>query len=155
MAAFILILLILVVLGSNEAVGYYFSRCDDEDFFHCLMESLEEEEEPAEGEVVATGVYDYKGYSVTITANIPLGGGAVTGTISGTCEGMVKGTFNGQQNGAISGTMTGACSPFFVNIPASAEFTGTVNKTSKTVPFSFTGKGGGLTHQGSMPLTYK
>lgn len=152
LAAFILIVLILLLVGSNEAVGYYFSHCDQDDAFDCLMDSLEEE--PEEGSVAATGVYEWKGYEVTITANIPLAGGAVTGVVSGTCEGKVNGTYNGQPGGAISGKMTGACAPFFVNIPASADFSGTVNKSAKTVPFGFTGRGGGLTHEGSMTLTY-
>ncbi len=153
MAAFLLILLILLMVASNEAIGYYFSHCQDEDLLHCLFSGLEDEE-PEEGTVVATGVYEFKGNSVTITANIPLGGGAVTGTVSGTCDGIVKGTFSGQNNGAISGTMNGACAPFFINIPSSAEFSGTVNKTGKTVPFSFTGRGGGFSKNDSMSLKY-
>ncbi len=154
MAAFLLILFILLVVGSNEAAGYYFSHCDDEDkMFECLMDNLEDPAE--EGEVVATGTYTYKGYSVDIVANIPLGGGDVTGSFSGTCEGRVKGTYNGQPGGVISGTMHGACSPFFINIPAGADYSGTVNKTGKTVPISFNGRGGGITHEGSVTLTYK
>lgn len=151
MAAFIVIMVILLLIGSNEAAGYYFSHCREVELFDCLMGNLEEPE--PEG-VVATGVYEYKGYTVNITANIPLGGGAVTGTISGTCEGIVRGNYNGQPNGAITGTMSGACSPFFVNIPASATFTGTVNKTGKTVPFNFVGRGGGITHEGFTVLAY-
>ncbi len=152
MAAFIIILLILVMLGTNEAVGYYFSHCEDVDIMDCLMGGLDEPE--PEGAVVATGTYNYKGNDVNITANIPLGGGAVTGSVSGTCEGTVKATYSGQDNGVISGRMTGVCAPFFVNIPSGAEFSGIVNKGSKTVPFSFTGQGGGLTHEGSMTLTW-
>ncbi len=155
MAAFLVILLILVLVGSNEAVGYYFSHCDQEDVFDCLMGGLDEDEPEAEGTVTATGVYEYKGHSVTITANIPLGGGAVTGTVSGTCEGMVKGTYNGQNNGVISGRMSGACAPFFVNIPASADYSGSVNKTGKTVPITFNGQGAGFKHEGSMTLVYQ
>lgn len=153
-AAFILIVLILLMIGSNEAVGYYFSRCDHDDPFSCLMESLDEPEEE-EGSVVATGVYTYKDYAVTVTMKIPLGGGDVTGVMSGTCDGQVTATYNGQQNGPITGTITGACSPFFVNIPASATFIGSVNKSGKTVPLSFNGKGAGITHDGSMTLVYK
>ena len=153
MAAFILILLVLLAIGSNEAIGYYFSHCDEEeDIFDCLLGGLEEPE--PEGAVAATGTYSYKGYDVTVTMNIPLEGGAVTGSVSGTCEGRVKGTFSGQNNGVISGNLSGACSPFFVNIPAGAEFSGTVNKTGKTVPISFTGRGGGLTHEGAMTLQF-
>lgn len=150
MAAFILILLILVGLGSNEAVGYYLSHCADVELMDCLMGNLEDDE-PEEGEVVATGVYEYKGNSVTVTMNIPLAGGDVTGVVSGTCDGKFKGSYGG---GAISGAMSGVCAPFFVNIPASAQFNGTVNKAGKTVPLSFTGRGGGITHEGAMVLMY-
>ena len=152
--AFLLVLFALVAVGSNKAVGYYFSHCDGLDLFDCLLGALDEPEPEPDG-VVATGAYAYKGYSVTITMNIPLEGGAVTGSVSDTCDGTVKGTYNGQQNGVISGTLSGACSPFFVNIPAGAEFTGVVNKSSKTVPISFTGHGGGITHKGSMSLSYR
>lgn len=152
LAAIILILLILVLIGSNAAVGYYFKNCAGEDLFDCLLGQLEEPE-PA-GAVTATGVHSFKDYSVTVTANIPLAGGTVAGSVSGTCEGRLKGTFNGQNNGAISGTLSGTCSPFFVNIPAGAQFNGTVNKDSKTVPINFTGQGAGITHAGSMSLAY-
>ena len=154
MAAFILIVLILLLVGANEAVGYYYGHCGHVDLIDCMLGNLEDEEEPEEGTVVATGTYTYKGYSVDVSANIPLGGGAVTGSVSGTCEGMINGTYNGQPNGSISGSMSGACAPFFINIPSGAEFSGTVNKSGKTVPFGFTGKGGGLKHEGSMTLSY-
>ncbi len=146
-----LIVLILLTLGSNEALGYYFSRCNDEDLLACLMQSLEEPEEE-EGSVVATGVYTYKDFSANVSIKIPLAGGDVSGVVSGTCDGQVTGTYAG---GAITGSMALACSPFFVNIPASAEFSGTVNKAGKTVPVNFNGQGGGFTHAGSMTLTYK
>ncbi len=152
MAAFIILLLILVAIGSNEAVGYYFSHCEDENILECLFNGLEEPE--AEG-VVATGTYEYKGYPVNVSMNIPLEGGAVTGSVSATCDGTVKGTFSGQANGVISGTMSGACSPFFINIPSSADFNGTVNKVTKTVTYTFTGQGGGISHSGTMTLTYR
>lgn len=158
LAAVFIFILVLLVGGTNEGIGFYYTHCDDSDsgFLSCLMDEMAEEEatEPEEGTVTAVGTYEYKGYAVTVTANIPLAGGAVTGTVSGTCEGSFKGTYNGQQNGVISSSMAGVCAPFFVNIPASADFTGTVNKTGKTVPLSFNGRGGGITHDGSMTLTY-
>lgn len=152
LVAFIIILVILASLGFNEGFGYYLEHCGGEDMFDCLLDRVEEPE--PEGAVTATGVYNYQDYSVTVTANIPLEGGAVTGSVSGTCEGKVKATFNGQNNGVISGKLIGGCSPFFVSVPASADFSGTVNKDSKTVPFSFTGQSVGLTHEGSMSLSY-
>lgn len=152
MIAFLLILIILITAGSNAALGYYLSHCQDKELFSCLLNRLEEP--IPEGAVTATGSYTYEGHSVTITAYIPLEGGSVTGTISGTCDGTLKGQFGGQNNGAISGTIVGGCSPFVVNVPASAEFDGIVNKDAKNVPIGFTGKGAGLTHEGSMTLTY-
>lgn len=157
LAAIIVFLFVLLVVGSNEAVGFYFTECDDEDanFFSCLLDEItneeEEEAEPEEGTVTAVGAYEYKGYAVTITLNVPLAGGAVNGTVSGTCEGPIKGNNNG---GAVTGNMSGVCAPFFVNIPASAEFSGSVNKAGKTVPVSFNGRGGGISHEGSTTLTY-
>jgi len=150
--AIILVCVILLAIGSNQGIKYYFTHCPDGEIFDCFLNKVEDK--APEGAVTATGEYTYKGYSVTITANIPLEGGAVTGTVSGTCDGAVKGSFSGQNNGAISGTMTGVCSPFFINVPAAAKFNGTVNKDSKTVPFSFTGQGAGISHSGSTSLAY-
>lgn len=147
----------LFVLG-NEGVGMYFSRCGDDDanIPECLMEDLEAEldAEAEEGSVVASGVYEYKGHSVNVTMTVPLKGGAVTGALSGTCDGKVTGNYDGKQGGAIGGKMSGACAPFFVNIPAGADYSGSVNKTGKTVSIGFTGRGGGFTHEGSMTLAY-
>ncbi len=153
MAAFIIIVLILFIVGSNEALGYYFSHCGDMDIFDCLMGGLEEDE-PEEGSVTATGTYELKGNTVDVTMHIPLTGGAVTGTVSGTCDGRITGTFDGGATGSISGSMSGACSPFFVNIPAGANFSGSVNKSSRTVQYGFNGSGGGFNHSGAMTLTY-
>lgn len=155
-AAIMVLVFLALVVGSNEAVGFYYTECDreSENFFSCLFDELSDDEEsaePEEGTVTAVGTYEYKGYSVNITLNVPLQGGAVNGTVSGTCEGPIKGNYAG---GAITGAMSGVCAPFFVNIPASAEFTGSVNKSAKTVPVSFNGRGGGLKHEGATTLVY-
>lgn len=151
--AIVLVLFILVAIGSNAALGYYFKHCqEEEELFNCMLGKLAEPE--PEGAVTATGVYSYKGYSVTVTAHIPLGGGGVTGSVSGTCEGSLKGSYDGKNNGAFSGKLAGACSPFVVNIPASATFSGTVNKDGKVAPITFSGGGGGFTHHDSMTLAY-
>ncbi|MDO8648886.1 MAG: hypothetical protein Q7R81_03820 [Candidatus Peregrinibacteria bacterium] len=151
-AAIIVILVGLVLFGTNEFIGYYFSECEEEEVFDCLLGLFEDEPEP-EG-VVATGVYSYKDYSVTVTANIPLEGGNVTGSVSGACEGSVKGTYDGQ-SGVIKGRLAGSCDPFVIKIPSSADFNGSVNKAGKTVPIDFNAKGGSFTHNGSMVLTYQ
>ncbi len=155
LAAICIVAIILLTLSVNEGIGFYYTECDEEDgnFISCVINELSEEpDESEEGTIAAVGAYEYKGYSVNITLNVPLNGGAVNGTVSGTCDGSIKGNNNG---GAITGSMSGTCDPFFVKIPASAEFTGTVNKSAKTVPVSFNGRGGGLAHEGSTTLTYQ
>ena len=159
MAGIVIVLVVLLALGGNEAVGVYMSECasdDDASMMDCLMSMMadDEEEKAPEGTVTATGVYTFKDYDVNVTAHIPLGGGAVTGTVSGACDGKVTGSYDGKQNGVMAGKLTGSCDPFFVKIPASADYSGTVNKTGKSVPFSFNGRGAGITHQSSMTLTF-
>ena len=150
MAGILLVALILLMIGSNEALGYYFSHCETDEPLNCLLQSLGEE--PDEGEVVATGTYEYKGNTVNVSMNVPLGGGSITGFVSGTCDGRVAGSVSGQ---SVSGTMSGACSPFFVNIPASATYSGSLNKASKTISITFNGSGAGFHHGGSMVLSYQ
>jgi hypothetical protein len=104
--------------------------------------------------VKATGLYSYKNYSITMSIDIPLQGGKVTGTVSGDCNGKVTGSFDGKNNGPISGDITGFCEVTVVPVPAKATFQGVVNKDSKTVPISFSGSAAGLTHDGSMSLSY-
>lgn len=154
---FVIILVIIAsMFGINEALGYYFENCGDEQILDCMLHGYGDSgpDKVKKETVTATGVYSFEDYSVTVTANIPLEGGDVSGSISGTCGGKLKGKFSGKNNGVISGKIAGSCSPFFINIPASAEFNGVVNKDSQQVPISFTGKGAGLTHEGSMSLNY-
>lgn len=151
---FLIVLLVLLGVGGNAAFGHYLENCDEgEDLMDCMVNWANE---PApEGSVTASGPYTYKDYTVTLTLHIPLDGGKVTGTISGACDGMVKNaSFTGQDNGTIAGKISGSCDPFFVKVPASATFGGTVNKEGKVVPISFSGKGAGFTHDGSMSLSY-
>ncbi len=151
---FVVVLITLLVFGANEGAGMYFTHCEvEEDFMDCMMEAFEEDEaEPEEGSVTAVGNYTVKDYTVTVTMHIPLNGGTVTGSVSGACEGVVKGT---SANGAISGKLSGTCDPFFVKLPASAEFSGTVSKTSQAVPINFTGRCAGYSKQDGMTLMYQ
>lgn len=154
----ILIIIVAAIFGINEGFEAYSLKCSEgENIWDCLTRREEEEsltEEQKNSLVTASGPYTYKDYSVTITAKIPLSGGPVTGSISGTCTGKLTGSFGGGDNGGISGKITGVCNPFLVNIPASADFNGTVNKEGKIVPINFSGRGAGLTHDGSMTLAY-
>ncbi len=149
----ILVVIIAFIFGINFGFGSYSANCGDMPLFDCIADIMEEEEE-ATNVVTATGPYSYKDYSITMTAQIPLEGGEVTGSVTGDCSGKVTGTFNGENGGSITGKLAGACNVFFVNVPASATFSGVVNKDSKTVPINFQGSGGGFSHNDSMSLAY-
>lgn len=153
MIMFLIVLVILFGFGLNTAFGYYARHCVDEDIIECLMNRTDDDQ-PAEGSVYATGTYTYKDYSAVLTLYIPLDGGTVTGNVTGECDASVDGAFSGNDSGVIEGTIVGTCSPFVINIPASAEFSGIVDKTNKTVSISFTGKSAGITHKDSMSLSY-
>ena len=150
----ILVAIATLIFGVNAGLGWYGPNCGGLSFSECIDEIMTEEEEVDEDVVAATGPYAYKDYSIVMTAQIPLDGGAVEGTITGDCNGRVTGSYDGQNGGSITGKMAGSCNIFFVNVPASATFSGVVNKESKTVPINFQGSGGGFSHEDSMSLAY-
>ncbi len=150
----IFIVILVFIFGGNFLFGSYSQNCGDMPLFDCISDIMSEDESLDNDVVTATGPYSYKDYSINMTVQIPLEGGAVNGTISGDCNGKVTGSYDGTEGGSISGKMAGACNVFFVNVPASATFGGVVNKTSKTVPISFQGSGGGFSHSDSMSLAY-
>lgn len=152
MLLFIFLLIMATIFGGNFILGSYGKYCGGLSLFDCISEITSEEEELANDVVTASGPYSYKGYSITMTANIPLEGGEVTGTVTGDCKGRVTGTYDGEQ--IITGELDGSCSVFFVNVPASATFNGIVDEESNTAPISFEGSGGGFSHSGSLTLTY-
>lgn len=152
MMLFVIVLLVLAIFGGNKIFGYYLNHCSDKTLTDCMLNRAEEQK--PEGSAVAMGIYTFREYSATVTAYIPLDGGAVTGSVSGTCGGTVKGTFDDQDGGIISGSIVGSCSPFFFAIPGKATFSGIVNKEGKKVPFSFIATGAGLTHEDAMVLSY-
>lgn len=155
---FIIILVIVAaIFGIDEGLGQYGLHCGDMPILDCINAKSDEDalsEEQRKSLAVATGPYSYSDYSIVLTMKIPLSGGPVTGAISGACGGKVTGSFGGKNKGGISGRIAGTCGAFMVNIPASAIFNGIVNKDGKSVPISFSGKGGGFTHDGSMSLSY-
>lgn len=152
--AILIITLILVLLGINGAVGYYYEHCagEDIDLFECILKRTQE---PETDGVAAIGTYTYKDYSADLTLYIPLEGGKVTGKIEGVCDGWAKGNFDGRDGGKISGTMGGTCDPFFVKVPGTGRFDGKVDKNNKKVILNITGKGGGIEKSDSMTLTYQ
>src|SRR3990167_1695508 len=150
MTFIIMVVIILFIIGGNFLFGTYSENCGDIPLFDCISDIMAEDEEAGQDVVTATGPYSYKDYSITMTEQVPLEGGEVTGSVTGDCNGKVTGTYDGADGGSISGKMAGSCSLFFVNVPASATFGGVVNKESKTVPISFHGSGGGFSHEDSI-----
>lgn len=153
----IFILILILIFCGDLAFIFISENCIDESPFVCLIGMLSEddEEEPQEGTVTATGVisgeYGGEARSVTISLTFPLEGGAVTGSFSGDCDGNIKGTYAGGNGGAISGTGKGSCAFVF---PASGKFSGTVNTASKTVPVHGSGSVPGFSGEGDLTLTY-
>lgn len=155
---FLIIFLIIFLFMIDQGFIMH-SQCKEaDDVMDCALDILlgsDEEEQAPEGSVTATGVVsgEFKGenHSVTITLNIPLEGGNVTGSFDGDCDGTIKGTYAGGDGGAISGEANGKCAYVF---PASGSFSGTVNQASKTVPVRGSGKAVGFSKEGSLTLTY-
>lgn len=149
------ILIIMIVVGTYNVAA---AKCVGDDIISCIFDKFfgePKEEAKAEGAVTASGAlsgkFKDKEGSVTVTLTFPLEGGTVTGTFSGDCDGNIKGSYAGGDGGAISGEAKGSCA--FI-IPASGEFSGTVNQTSKTVVVSGSGSAAGFSKQGSMTLSY-
>lgn len=152
---FFIIFLIILFMG-DMAYIFLSEECMDKDPLDCVMDMFSSEEEEApEGSVTASGVLsgEFKGetHSVTLTLSFPLKGGDVTGSFSGDCDGTIKGSYAGGNGGVISGNAKGSC--MFV-LPASGNFSGTVNQTAKTVPVNGKGSVPGFSKEGSMTLTY-
>lgn len=104
--------------------------------------------------ITARGTINKNKYSANITLHFFEEGGAVTGEFDGTCEGNISGYYDGGDGGTISGTAAGSCNPFFVPVPASGTFSGTVNMQNKTVPIIGTGSAAGFSGSGSFTLTF-
>ncbi len=163
LAVITLILLLFIILGLifgfNFVYIYYLEECGDLPIKTCLTGSETEMDERLESEdeeipVIAIGGVSYKGYSANILMNFPLSGGSVSGSVNGDCTGTVKGSYAGGEKGLVSGKIFGSCSPFFVPIPAKAEFSGTVNQKTKTIPIIVSGSAAGFSASESVTLTY-
>ena len=40
LAALVILAFVILFVGGNEAVGFYFTNCEDEDILDCLMEEI-------------------------------------------------------------------------------------------------------------------
>lgn len=104
--------------------------------------------------VSASGSFQKDKYSVSITMNFSEEGGGVTGSFSGDCSGNIQGVYEGKESGKIIGRAVGSCDPFFVPIPASAEFEGVVEGGTKTISITGTGSAMGFSGSGNVTLSY-
>lgn len=155
------ILIIIIVIfavagiGSNAIIGHYYQKCGFMGITVECFQKISDEEDAEKGAVVATGTYKISGYYSNVTMNIPLEGGDVTGSFEGTCTGQMKGTYDGNNHGKLEGKLSGTCSPFVVNIPATGDFHGVVNKDNKTAPFYFSGSTPVRDHTDNMTVSWK
>ena len=104
--------------------------------------------------VTAQESVEYQGYHVTITITIPLAGGTIHGSFSGDCNGTINGTYAGGNGGAISGSASGTCTVLYVPVPISGGFTGTVNRSQRSVTLVGSGDLANLADQGELTLNY-
>lgn len=154
-----LMLVLLALLGIDYGYIFYSKNCSDISVGQCVKEQInppfkEITPTPVKTPITATGSFSVKKYNVQISATFPPDGGAVYGTFSGTCEGNITGTYAGGEGGTISGKAVGSCTPLLIALPASAEFSGTVNQVQKSIPITGTGSTAGISGTGSLTLTY-
>jgi hypothetical protein len=147
------VIFLAILFGIDLGFIFFTKECMDESLVQCVESIMEpEEEDTRTGTVTATGVisgeYGGETRAVNVHLTFPTEGGAVTGSFDGDCEGNIKGTYAGS-NGAISGKGNGSCA--FI-MPASGEFSGTVNESSKSVSVSGSGRAAGFSGSGSLNL---
>jgi len=97
-----------------------------------ITEAQTQSSMPSTSTYTASKTFSYQGYSITMNINVPKNGGKVTGSISGDCTGSIYGTYDGQDNGMVRGHADGTCQAFFLQIPGTVNFHGTVDKVNKT-----------------------
>ena len=152
---FILFIILGLLIGADYGYIALTGYCENVPTMECISGTKPNKPaEPAQKQtvIVATGNISGDKYNVTVTMNIPVEGGAVTGTFSGTCDGKISGTAT--KDGAISGEAFGSCSLVVVPVPARGEFDGTVIPQTKSVPIMGTGTAMGISKSGSITLTY-
>jgi hypothetical protein len=152
-----IIILIVFLFTADRAYIHAMTNCQDGNIVECFYTMFEQQDDPviSEGSITATGAisreFNGTNYSVSVSLIIPPTGGEVTGTFSGDCEGKITGNFAGGEGGVITGKGNGSCSFF---LPASGNFSGTVNQTEKTVLLTGSASITGISGTGSITLTY-
>lgn len=147
----LILLIMLIIIGAG--IGIDFAYIADQE-----QKNIYPTPTPAPNQVItpvtARGTFSKGKYNVNIVLNFNLEGGPVSGKFSGDCNGTISGNYDGQDNGVITGKAVGSCSALLVPIPASANFSGTVNHQQKNIPITGTGTAVGVSGSGSLVLTF-
>jgi hypothetical protein len=151
-ASIILILIILLLfIGTFIAADFaYIANQEKQNISPTPIISPEQTHTP----IIAHGTFNKDKYNVNLVLNFNLEGGVVSGEFSGDCSGNITGNYDGKDKGVITGKAVGSCSPLFIPIPASANFSGTVSHQQKNISISGTGSAAGFSGNGSLVLTF-
>jgi hypothetical protein len=147
----LILFIVLIIIGAGIGVDFaYIAYTEKQNVSPIPTNSPEQMKTP----ITAQGTFSKDKYNVVVTLNFNLEGGPVSGKFSGDCSGTISGNYDGQDNSVITGKAVGSCDPFFVPVPASANFSGTVNHQQKNIPVTGTGTAVGVSGSGSMVLTF-
>lgn len=145
---FLFLIILLILVGAFAAFDFgYISYQERQNIFPTPTLTPDQVQTP----VIAHGTFTKGDYSVNLTLNFNLEGGPVSGQFSGDCKGNISGSYD---NGVINGKAVGSCNPFLVPIPASANFSGTVNQEQKIIPINGSGSAAGFSGSGSLTLSF-
>jgi len=155
---YVLLLILLILIGGLIGFDFlsieYNTRCGDTPVGECLSATPSSTPDIETSEV-ARGTFSEKGYSVSLSMTIPLGGGAVVGSFSGDCSGVINGNYDGGENGMIRGDARGSCkTPILLPVPASGTFDGLVDVNGGMVSINGTGSALGFSGSRSLILSF-
>jgi len=147
----ILFIVLLILIGGLIAFDFgYIAYTEKQNVLPTPTPTSDQIQTP----IIAHGTFSKGDYNVNITLNFPLEGGVVSGDFSGDCSGKITGSYDSKDSGVITGKAFGSCNPFLIPIPASANFSGTVNQQQKNIFITGTGSAVGVSGSGSLTLTF-
>jgi len=101
-------------------------------------------------QALGTGKIFMEGQTTDFSVNIPLNGGAISGSASGFCVGSISGAFDSATN-FVHGELSGTCS----GIESTGSFTGEIILSTKEGSGTFQGTGGGISKSGNWILNIR
>ena len=96
---------------------------------------------------IGTGKIYMEGQTTNFSINIPVKGGAISGTANGFCNGSISGAFDSSTN-FVHGELSGVCG----GINSSGSFTGEITLSSSSGAGTFSGTGSGISKSGNWVL---